>query len=182
MDLAMDEDVNVALGKTMIPTYLCPSSEPRLRTAKKPRTPCRLADPSMQFAVIDYNGLNGAESAFHGRPQLGQLQDHGGFAERQQLRIANFVDGTSQTIRCRGNGELRPRRVDSRPAALQPGRLRDQLAERIQQRPEFRLSGWVQPARDEPGTGEGHRQARGGFRAATPAERTRSSSMGPSIS
>ena len=26
------------------------------------------------------------------------MQDHGGFAERQQLRIADFVDGTSQTI------------------------------------------------------------------------------------
>ena len=29
---------------------------------------------------------------------MSQLQDHGGFAERQQLQFANFVDGTSQTI------------------------------------------------------------------------------------
>ena len=31
-------------------------------------------------------------------PDDSQLQDHGGFAERQQLRMANFTDGASQTI------------------------------------------------------------------------------------
>ena len=36
--------------------------------------------------------------AFAAAPSAGQLEDHGGFAERQQLRIANFADGASQTI------------------------------------------------------------------------------------
>ena len=52
----------------------------------------------MQFAVIDYNGMNGTEQLFPAAPDGGQLQDHGSFAERQQLRLANFVDGISQTI------------------------------------------------------------------------------------
>ena len=97
MDLAIDEDVNVALGKTMIPTYICPSSNHIYGLQKAPHS-LPLADPSMQFAVIDYNGMNGANQLFPGAPGAGQLQDHGGFAERQQLRIANFVDGASETI------------------------------------------------------------------------------------
>ena len=40
MDLAIDEDVNVALGKTMIPTYLCPRATTST-DCKRPRTPCR---------------------------------------------------------------------------------------------------------------------------------------------
>ena len=97
MDLAMDEDVNVVLGKSMVPTYLCPSSSHVYGLQKAPHS-LPLADPSMQFAVIDYNGLNGADRLFAAAPGAGQLQDHGGFAERRQLRIANFVDGASQTI------------------------------------------------------------------------------------
>ena len=57
-----------------------------------------LADPTMQFAVIDYNGLNGAYRLFTAAPPLTQLEGHGSFAELQQLTIADFVDGTSQTI------------------------------------------------------------------------------------
>ena len=97
MDLAIDEDVNVALGKTIIPSYLCPSSNHVYGLQKAPHS-MPLADPSMQFAVIDYNGMNGADQLFAAAPSAGQLQDHGGFAERRQLRIANFVDGPSQTI------------------------------------------------------------------------------------
>jgi prepilin-type processing-associated H-X9-DG protein len=97
MDLAFDEDVNIALGKTMISLYLCPSFEHKYGLQKAPHSK-PLADPSMQFAVIDYNGLNGANRLFTAAPSSSQLQDHGGFAERQQLRIADFVDGTSQTI------------------------------------------------------------------------------------
>ena len=97
MDLAIDEDVNVALGKTIISVYLCPSSNHVYGLQKAPHSQ-PLADPSMQFAVIDYNGLNGANRLFTAAPSASQLQDHGGFAERQQLRIADFVDGTSQTI------------------------------------------------------------------------------------
>ncbi len=97
MDLAIDENANVALGKTIIPTYLCPSSNHVYGLQKAPHS-MPLADPSMQFAVIDYNGMNGADQLFAAAPSTGQLQDHGSFAERQQLRIANFVDGISQTI------------------------------------------------------------------------------------
>ena len=97
MDLAIDEDVNVTLGKTVIPTYICPSSNHVYGLQKAPHS-LPLADPTMQFAVIDYNGMNGANQLFAGAPTPSQLQDHGGFAERQQLRITNFVDGASNTI------------------------------------------------------------------------------------
>ncbi len=97
MDLAIDADVNVALGKTIVPTYLCPSSNHVYGLQKAPHS-LPLADPSMQFAVIDYNGMNGADRLFTAAPAAGQLQDHGGFAECQQLRIANFADGASQTV------------------------------------------------------------------------------------
>ena len=97
MDLAMDEDVNVALGKTLISIYLCPSSDHTYGLQKAPHSE-PLTDPTMQFAVIDYNGLNGAYRLFTAAPPLIQLEGHGSFAELQQLTIADFVDGTSQTI------------------------------------------------------------------------------------
>jgi len=97
LDLAIDEDVNVAAGKTIVPSYLCPSSNHVYGLQKAPHS-LPLADPTMQFAVIDYNGLNGAAQLFADAPPINQLEDHGGFAERRQLRIANFVDGASQTI------------------------------------------------------------------------------------
>ena len=97
MDLAIDEGVNVALGKTRIPTYLCPSSDHTYGLQKAPHSP-PLADPSMEFAVIDYNGLNGVNRLFPAAPLSGQLEDHGGFAEQVQLQTEDFRDGTSQTI------------------------------------------------------------------------------------
>ena len=97
MDLAIDEDVNVVLGQSMIPAYLCPSCNHVYGLQKAPHS-MPLANPNVQFAVSDYNGMNGADRLFTAAPGAGQLQDHGGFAERQQLRIANFVDGLSQTI------------------------------------------------------------------------------------
>ena len=97
MDLAIDEGVNVALGQTIIPLYLCPSSSHIYGLEKAPHS-LPLSDPSMQFAVIDYNGLNGAFRLFPSAPSTSMLEDHGGFAERQQLRFPNFADGTSQTI------------------------------------------------------------------------------------
>ena len=97
MDLAMDADVNVALGQTIIPTYLCPSCNHVYGLKKAPHS-VPLADPNMQFAVIDYNGMNGVNTLFAGAPAASQLQDHGGFAERQQLRLLDFPDGTSHTI------------------------------------------------------------------------------------
>jgi prepilin-type N-terminal cleavage/methylation domain-containing protein/prepilin-type processing-associated H-X9-DG protein len=95
MDLAINEDVNVAVGQTNIPMYLCPSNDHFYGLQKAPHSMPLKPDPTMQFAVIDYNGLNGVNSLF---PGASSQVDHGGFAERQQLRISNFRDGTSQTI------------------------------------------------------------------------------------
>jgi prepilin-type N-terminal cleavage/methylation domain-containing protein/prepilin-type processing-associated H-X9-DG protein len=97
MDLAIDEDVNTSLGRTPIAPYLCPSCTHVYGLEKAPHS-LPLADPTMPFAVIDYNGLNGANRLFADAPGAGQLQDHGGFAERQQLRMASFIDGATQTI------------------------------------------------------------------------------------
>ncbi len=97
MDLAINEDVNVAQGKTIIPTYLCPSSNHVYGLQKAPHS-MPLTDPSMQFAVIDYNGMNGVNQLFATAPSPGKLQNHGGFTERQSLRILDFTDGTSHTI------------------------------------------------------------------------------------
>ena len=97
MDLAIDEDVNVAVGKTLISVYLCPSSRHRYGLRKAPHSR-PLDDPSMQFAVTDYNGLNGANRLYPAAPATSQLQDHGGFAELQQLSLLDFVDGTSNVI------------------------------------------------------------------------------------
>ena len=63
MDLAIDEDVNVALGKTLIATYVCPSADHVYGLEKAPHS-LPLADPTMQFAVIDYNGMNGTNPLF----------------------------------------------------------------------------------------------------------------------
>jgi prepilin-type N-terminal cleavage/methylation domain-containing protein/prepilin-type processing-associated H-X9-DG protein len=96
-DLAFDEGVNASLGKTIIPVYLCPSCKHTYGLLKAPHSQ-PLTDSSLQFAITDYNGLNGANRLYTDAPVIGQLQDHGGFAERQALRIENFVDGTSHTI------------------------------------------------------------------------------------
>ena len=161
MDLAIDEDVNVALGKTMIPTYLCPSSNHVYGLQKAPHS--HAAGRSEHAVRRDrLQRHERGESAFRGGPGAGQLQDHGGFAERQQLRMANFVDGASQTIDVVetvnfGRGVW----IHGRPHYNQAACAINSL-ERIQ-RPEFRLSRWVQPARDEPGTGERHRRHVGDF-------------------
>ena len=97
MSAAIDAGANVATGQTIVPTYLCPSCNHAYGLEKAPHS-LPLADPTMQFAVIDYNGMNGTEPLFADAPDSDQLEDHGGFAERQPLRIANFTDGLSQTI------------------------------------------------------------------------------------
>ena len=97
MDLAIDEDVNVALGQTTIPTYLCPSSNHVYGLEKAPHSmPLGRSEHAVRRDRLQRHERG--ESAFRGRPSPSQLQDHGGFAERQQLRIADFVDGASQTI------------------------------------------------------------------------------------
>jgi prepilin-type processing-associated H-X9-DG protein len=97
MGLAIDEGANATVGQTLIPTYLCPSSNHVYGLEIAPHSP-PLSDSSLQFAVIDYNGMNGAERLFPAAPSGEQLENHGSFAESQQLRMANFVDGASQTI------------------------------------------------------------------------------------
>ena len=95
MDLAIDEDVNVPLGKTLIPTYLCPSANHVYGLEKAPHS-LPLADPTMQFAVIDYNGMNGTEQLFAGgdRP----CWTTAALPNASNCRLASFTDGTAQTI------------------------------------------------------------------------------------
>jgi prepilin-type N-terminal cleavage/methylation domain-containing protein/prepilin-type processing-associated H-X9-DG protein len=93
MDLEMDEEPNRTLGQTQVAVYLCPSNKHVYGLQKAPHS-LPLSDPTLQFAVIDYNGLNGANNI----AGTGSAADHGGFAERQNLRITDFPDGTSQTI------------------------------------------------------------------------------------
>jgi len=97
MDQAIDVEPNRTAGRSLVPSYLCPSAKHRYGLKKAPHS-LPLADPSLEFGVIDYNGLNGANRLFTAAPPSGQLQDHGGFAERQPLKLTDFHDGTSQTI------------------------------------------------------------------------------------
>ena len=139
-----------------------------------------LADPSMQFAVIDYNGLNGVNRLFTAAPSSAQLQDHGGFAERQQLRIADFVDGTSQTIDVVetvnfGRGVW----IHGRPHYNQAAYAINSLNGYNNAPNSVYPDGSNLPVTNR-GPGKAS-EGRGGFRAATPAERTFSSSTDPSI-
>jgi prepilin-type processing-associated H-X9-DG protein len=52
----------------------------------------------LQFAVIDYNGMNGANRLSTAAPSASVTQNHGGFAENQNLQLMQFIDGTSRTI------------------------------------------------------------------------------------
>jgi prepilin-type N-terminal cleavage/methylation domain-containing protein/prepilin-type processing-associated H-X9-DG protein len=97
MDAAIDEAANGSAARTPVPVYLCPSSPHKFGLLKAPHS-LPLADAALQFAVIDYNGLNGSMPLYSGGPTASQIQDHGGFAERQALRLKDFLDGTSQTI------------------------------------------------------------------------------------
>jgi prepilin-type processing-associated H-X9-DG protein len=97
LDVAMDQGANVAQGRSIVPTYLCPSSQHTYGLQKAPHS-LPLANPTMEFAVIDYNGLNGANRLYTAAPSAASLQDHGGFAEGQVLKLSQFLDGTSQTI------------------------------------------------------------------------------------
>jgi len=97
LDGAMDEEPNRTVGQAQIGIYLCPSARHAYGVLKAPHS-LPLADPTLALAIIDYNGLNGAVPLYTGAPAANQLQDHGGFAERHALRIADFTDGTSQTL------------------------------------------------------------------------------------
>jgi prepilin-type N-terminal cleavage/methylation domain-containing protein/prepilin-type processing-associated H-X9-DG protein len=97
MNLRIEEGPNVTLGQTLISLYLCPSALHVYGLEKAPHSDPLKDDPTLQFAVIDYNGLNGSMRLYTAAPPFG-LEDHGGFAERQALRITDFTDGTSQTI------------------------------------------------------------------------------------
>ena len=97
MDLAIDEEPNRTAGQTLVPVYMCPSAQHIYGVKKAPHS-LPLTDTALALAVIDYNGLNGASRLYPAAPAVGQLQNHGGFAELLALRIADFTDGTSQTI------------------------------------------------------------------------------------
>jgi prepilin-type N-terminal cleavage/methylation domain-containing protein/prepilin-type processing-associated H-X9-DG protein len=97
LDTAIDEAPNRTVGATQISVYVCPSARHQYGLAKAPHS-LPLADPTLTFAVTDYNGLNGVMPLFTGAPPASQLQDHGGFAERHALRMAELSDGMSQTI------------------------------------------------------------------------------------
>lgn len=97
MDQAIDVEPNRTLGQTQIAMYLCPSNK-RVYGLKKAPHSMPLTDRTLEFAVNDYTGLNGSQRLWTGAPGSGKLQDHGGFAERQNLRITDFPDGTSNTI------------------------------------------------------------------------------------
>jgi prepilin-type N-terminal cleavage/methylation domain-containing protein/prepilin-type processing-associated H-X9-DG protein len=97
MGSAIDTEPNRTLGQTQVSLYLCPSAQHVYGVAKAPHS-LPLTDPTLQLAVIDYNGLNGSMRLYPAAPAAAELQDHGGFAETQCLRIADFLDGTSQTI------------------------------------------------------------------------------------
>ncbi len=97
MDAAIDEEPNRTLGQTLLSVYLCPSAQHVYGLQKAPHS-LPLIDATLQLAVIDYNGLNGSNRLYTDAPAAGDLQNHGGFAELQCLRLADFADGTSQTI------------------------------------------------------------------------------------
>ena len=147
MNLAIDKGVNISLGTTIIPAYLCPSSPHTYGLEKAPHSE-PLANPSLQYAVSDYNGLNGVNRLFTACARRRAVAE-----PRRFRRVPGVADrefrrwDLPHDSRC-GDGQLRPGRVDSWPAALQPSRLRGQLAQRIQQCPEFRLPGRIQSARN----------------------------------
>jgi prepilin-type N-terminal cleavage/methylation domain-containing protein/prepilin-type processing-associated H-X9-DG protein len=97
LDAAIDEEPNRTLGQTQLSLYLCPSAQHVYGLQKAPHS-LPLTDPTLQLAVIDYNGLNGSMRLYTDAPGSSQLQNHGGFAELQCLRMLDFTDGTSQTI------------------------------------------------------------------------------------
>jgi prepilin-type N-terminal cleavage/methylation domain-containing protein/prepilin-type processing-associated H-X9-DG protein len=97
MDAAIDEEPNRTLGQTLISVYLCPSAQHVYGLQKAPHS-LPLTDPTQQLAVIDYNGLNGSLRLYPDAPAASELQNHGGFADLQCLRMIDFTDGTSQTI------------------------------------------------------------------------------------
>jgi prepilin-type N-terminal cleavage/methylation domain-containing protein len=96
LDAAIEEAPNRLLGQTQIAVYQCPSARHTYGLLKAPHS-APLSDPALEFAICDYNGLNGAMALYTGAPPANQLQDHGAFAERQALRVADFSDGLSQT-------------------------------------------------------------------------------------
>jgi prepilin-type N-terminal cleavage/methylation domain-containing protein/prepilin-type processing-associated H-X9-DG protein len=97
LDAAIDEEPNRTLGQTHVSLYLCPSAQHVYGLQKAPHS-LPLTDPALQLAVIDYNGLSGSIRLYPDAPDSSRLQNHGGFAELQGLRMVDFTDGTSQTI------------------------------------------------------------------------------------
>jgi prepilin-type N-terminal cleavage/methylation domain-containing protein/prepilin-type processing-associated H-X9-DG protein len=97
LDDAIDAEPNRTVGQVLVALYLCPSSAHVYGLQVAPHSQ-PLSDPTLPLAVSDYAGLNGTQRLYTEAPEADQLQNHGGFAELQRLRLNDFVDGASETI------------------------------------------------------------------------------------
>ncbi len=97
LNASIDTEPNRTAGQTLVSQYVCPSSRHNFGLKKAPHS-LSLADRTLELAINDYTGLNGVMRLYPAAPGSGALQNHGGFAERQALRIPDFTDGSSLTI------------------------------------------------------------------------------------
>ena len=130
----------------------------------------------MQFAVIDYNGLT-ALTAFYGRAAQASCWTTAALRKTTPCGIADFVDGTSQTIDVVetvnfGRGVW----IHGRPHYNQAAYAINSLNGRNDAPTNPVYPDGFYPPMTNLGPGKAA-EAHGGFRAATPAERTLSSSM-----
>ncbi len=97
MDGAIDAGNNKVVGQTQVNLYLCPSAKHQYGLKKAPHS-LALTDTTLELAVTDYNGLNGAGRLWTDAPSSGLINNMGGFSERKALRLTDFTDAHSETI------------------------------------------------------------------------------------